>query len=91
VIKENKAIKEKHKKKSFIDIVREIKNSQTENFFSLYKGFLASLTLVSNPIIQFVFYELLKKEFKSKMLNELNYILIIQLTQISALLFAIRF
>ena len=32
-----------------------------EGFFSLWKGLLASLILVSNPIIQFCVYEWLKK------------------------------
>jgi len=34
-----------------------------EGLMSLWKGMLASMILVSNPIIQFVVYEWLKKKF----------------------------
>jgi adenine nucleotide transporter 17 len=38
---------------------------QDEGIWALWKGMLASLILVANPIIQFVVYEWLKKKYSS--------------------------
>lgn len=45
--------------KPMIDIIKKMKND--EGLIAFWKGVLASLILVTNPIIQFVIYEWLKK------------------------------
>ena len=48
-------------KKGIIQTVKDI--YQTEGFTAFYKGVFPNLILVLNPIINFVIYEKLKKEF----------------------------